>query len=215
MGKPVKITDRGKKWCKTRKVRTRPFRQRFLIVCEGERTEPNYFSSIRQKLLPHTAVVIEGSGMNTITLVREAIRLREKEKDRDHPYDQTWVVFDRDSFPPDHFDNAITMCPPNDIKAAYSNEAFELWYILHFEDRRTGMSRDEYKHCLSEYLGETYVKRDVKMYDKVNKTGNECEAIRRAKNLLANAQTPPHNANPCTTVFQLVEELNRFRAIVS
>jgi hypothetical protein len=44
-----------------------------------------------------------------------------------------WVVFDRDSFAPQSFNNAINKCiqdRPN-IDAAWSNEAFELWYLLH------------------------------------------------------------------------------------
>jgi hypothetical protein len=189
---------------------------RILIVCEGERTEPNYFNAIRETLPPHVVKVeVEGKGMNTISLVREVIRLRNERNSSDFPHDQTWAVFDKDDFPADNFDNAITMCGQHNIKAAYSNQAFELWYILHFEDRQTGMHRDEYKKRLSKHLGETYKKNDpgLEMYKKITTKGSEAEAIRRAKHLKENASHPPSSANPSTTVFELIEELNRSKPV--
>src|SRR5947209_5388606 len=86
-----------------RKVNVRDPIPRFLIVCEGERTEPNYFRSFR---VPRDVVTVEvqGTGYNTLRLVQEAIRLRSKGE-----YDQVWCVFDRDSFPPEHFNEAINL----------------------------------------------------------------------------------------------------------
>lgn len=43
-----------------RKVNTRELKQRFLIVCEGERTEPNYFKSFR---VPKNVVSIDVRGL--------------------------------------------------------------------------------------------------------------------------------------------------------
>ena len=58
----------------TRQVNTREVKQTFLIVCEGEKTEPNYFRSFR--VLTAT-VRVEGAGMNTLSLIKETIRLKE------------------------------------------------------------------------------------------------------------------------------------------
>src|SRR5207245_7644192 len=81
-----------------RKVGVRELIPRFLIVCEGERTEPNYFGSFR---VPRDVVAIEvrGTGYNTVRLVRKAIQL--KREDSENSYEQVWCVFDRDSFPAD------------------------------------------------------------------------------------------------------------------
>jgi hypothetical protein len=57
-----------------RKVETRELIERFLIVCEGEKTEPNYFKSFR---VPKDVIDIYGLGANTISLVKEAIKLRD------------------------------------------------------------------------------------------------------------------------------------------
>lgn len=116
-------------------VDAREIKDRFLIVCEGEKTEPNYFKGFR----PAGKVLdIRGVGYNTIKLVREAIRLQVKET-----YDQVWCVFDRDDFPAQHFNEALSLAREHRIKVAYSNEAFELWYILHFDYHQSGIPRSQ------------------------------------------------------------------------
>lgn len=217
MAKPLKKTDFDKPWRKrsiARRTRFRPRLQHILIVCEGERTEPNYFNAICSIMPRNTVkIIIEGTGMNTISLVREAIRLRNECSKSDIVCDQTWVVFDKDDFPDGDFNTAITMCSQHKLNAAYSNQAFEIWYILHFEDRHTGMHRNEYKEKLSGYLDERYKKNDEMMYQKLQTKGNETEAIRRAKKLHEEASRPPSSANPCTTVYELVAELNKYKRI--
>lgn len=75
-----------------RKVNTREVRQRFLIVCEGEKTEPNYFRSFR---VPKNVaeIDVQGLGENPSKLVQSAKELQNQED-----YDQVWCVFDRDSW---------------------------------------------------------------------------------------------------------------------
>ncbi len=52
-----------------RRVNVRELRQRFLIVCEGEKTEPNYFNSFR---VPGVVIDVRGIGENTVRLVERA-----------------------------------------------------------------------------------------------------------------------------------------------
>lgn len=216
MGKPVKLTDRKTPWAirsLERKIDIRPERERILIVCEGSRTEPNYFKSIQKTLPPQVAeICIHGEGANTQSLVNRAKEIRDSKKDTDYPYDETWVVFDKDSFGSAQFDNAIHSAESTGMKVAWSNEAFELWYILHFEARQTGMSRTEYQDCLTKHLETPYLKNDPDMHSKLARKGNESEAIRRAQNLQSScADTPDHDANPCTKANELVKKLNSFR----
>ena len=81
----------------------RTVKQTFLIVCEGEVTEPEYFNSFR---LTSANVKAIGKGMNTISLVKEAIAIRDIEKRRNRNYDQCWVVFDKDDFSDSDFNAA-------------------------------------------------------------------------------------------------------------
>lgn len=188
----------------------------FLIVCEGEKTEPNYFKSFKNREVASYVceMDIHGEGRNTLGLVNECIKIRDKEISKGKDYDRIWVVFDRDSFKADHFDNAIKRAEANNIKCAWSNEAFELWYLLHFDNIEHGMGRNEYKAALEKRIrlkkpGFVYQKNDPNMYDVLEKFGKQKLAIKRAEALdkLYN-DYKYHNHNPRTTVYQLVEELN-------
>ncbi|MBD2335410.1 RloB domain-containing protein [Calothrix sp. FACHB-156] len=186
-----------------RKVNTREVRQRFLIVCEGGKTEPNYFRSFR---VPKDVVEIEvqGLGENPSRLVQSA-----KELNKQDDYDQVWCVFDRDAWPVVDFNNAIKNADEQGFRVAYSNEAFELWYVLHFEFLNTGIPRSDYIKKLSDLMGRKYKKNSETIYDDL--FTKQSTAIKNAKNLLK--QYEPHNPaidNPSTTVHLLVQELNQF-----
>jgi len=102
---------------------------KILIVTEGTKTEPNYFRKFR-KFNSGTIVYdvdVKGLGSNTIDVVDKAIMLKNNGE-----YDSVWAVFDRDSFPPNKFNDAIIKAESNGIDCAWSNEAFELWYLYHF-----------------------------------------------------------------------------------
>ena len=116
-----------------RKLNVRTKRMYYLIVCEGEATEPNYFEGLKQDLakgvLTAYQIDIEGTGRNTQSLVDEALRLKATyEKDTARPVDNLWIVFDRDNFAANDFNNAIHRCAKSRtvIGCAWSNEAFEL-----------------------------------------------------------------------------------------
>jgi hypothetical protein len=184
-----------------RTVDVREPKERFLIVCEGEKTEPNYFKSFR---VPRDVIVIRGIGDNTRRIVEYAIGEIETED-----YDQVWCVFDRDSFPAGSFNAAFELARENSIKIAYSNEAFELWYLLHFHYYNTGMSRSDYGARLSELLGHKYEKNSPTVYAEIE--SRQHTAIKNANRLLM-THTPlnPESNNPSTTVHLLVLQLNRF-----
>jgi hypothetical protein len=175
--------------------------ERFLIVCEGEKTEPGYFEGFR---VPGKILKIMGTGYNTLTLVSEAIRLKNESRSA---YDQVWCVFDRDSFPSDDFDGAISKAKAAGFQVAYTNEAFELWYLLHFEDHRSALGRRQYSQKLSECLGHKYEKNSTSMYNELQ--SKQGEAIRRAERLMAEYDEDhnPHQNNPSTTVHLLVKAL--------
>ncbi|MFR9542702.1 MAG: RloB family protein [Rikenellaceae bacterium] len=190
---------------------------RILIVCEGEKTEPNYFDSF--KTIAHGSFVYDveakGFGLNTHGVVTKAIELRSKAQIQ---YDAVWAVFDRDSFPANDFDNAIAVAEANDIGVAWSNEAFELWYLLHFQYRNTKMSRDDYKKAISDAVNASgrwsgkvsyvYQKNDLHNYNIMSNCGSQEDAIRNAEALCELfTDAAYHKHNPCTTVHKLVLQL--------
>jgi hypothetical protein len=60
-----------------RKVKTRgKLRERLLIVCEGEKTEPNYFKGYRVSSSKIIRIDIKGTGKDTCRVVEEALKLK-------------------------------------------------------------------------------------------------------------------------------------------
>ncbi len=181
-------------------------KQSFLIVCEGEKTEPNYFKSFR---LHAAFVVVKGCGANTKSLINETLKIIRKEKKNGITYDQVWCVFDRDDFPLQNFNAAIDMAQKKGIKTAYSNESFELWYLLHFQYYDSSLSRHQYRNMLKKHLKHAYRKNSLSMYKEL--FPNQEKAIKNAEKLFKSYQSPnPGKDNPSTTVHLLVKELNRF-----
>ncbi|GHT43805.1 hypothetical protein AGMMS49965_18350 [Bacteroidia bacterium] len=205
----------------SRKENIRAKRRFFLIVCEGEQTEPNYFESLKENLPKGVLEVCDfkiiGTGNNTKSLVKEAKRIKKSwEKEVGRPIDKLWVVFDRDSFPPQSFNAAIQQCQnKSDIACAWTNEAFELWYLLHFNFYNTGISRRQYQTKIEENFQSrglhnyVYQKNSTEMYKILNRYGSLKDAIKNAENLekLYAGQSDFASQNPCTMVHKLVEEL--------
>ncbi len=143
-----------------RRVNVREIRQRFLIVCEGEQTEPNYFRAFQT---PGLVVKIEDSHARGSKLVAKAKQLRDEDD-----YDQVWCVFDRDDLQPHQIDAAFQCAQQEGISIAFSNQAFELWYLLHFDYHNTALSRKDYCERLAKRLGQAYRKNHASMYELLN-----------------------------------------------
>lgn len=192
----------------------------FLIVCEGEKTEPNYFKSFPLKIGSFVYdLTFSGGGINTTKVVDSAIEIRDNSSQK---YDRVWAVFDRDSFPPNKFHSAIIKASANNISCAWSNQAFELWYLLHFYNRNTPMSREEYKGAIENAINDIidrnrkkktrpfrYFKNSPDMFSVLKKYGNQNQAVIWAKAIESQFNGGKYSThNPCTLVYKLVEELN-------
>lgn len=191
-----------------RREATRVIRDRFLIVCEGAQTEPNYFRAFPV----HTDLVevdVAGVGANTRSLVEEAIRRKDNATREGKPYNQVWCVFDRDVFPAANFNEAFRLARANGMRTAYSNQCFELWYFLHFHFNDAALHRHAYGQKLTGLIGKKYEKNDAGMYALLQ--GKQATAIRNARKLLTRYfPCNPEKDDPSTTVHLLVEALNEF-----
>lgn len=197
-------------------------RCRILIVCEGEKTEPNYFHSFAMMKNPSQVVWkidCGGGGINTMKVVDAAIDMKNKADSAGTPYDSVWAVFDRDSFKACDFDNAIAKAAANGIDCAWSNEAFELWYIYHFDARCTPMGRKEYKKFITKRVREAGYKEGTKLYVYKKNDQNmrqilslcHCDENRAISNAELQASTFTDHKfsthNPCSMVYKLVRLL--------
>ena len=187
----------------TRRTDAREPRPYILIVCEGTKTEPQYFKGFR---LTNAVVKVRPTGKDTVDVVHEADRLR---NDREEGYDQVWCVFDRDSFPPQRFLDALRLAGSLGIEVAYSNACFEVWFLLHFYDHTASLTPHDCCQKLSKLMGQPYMKGRLGIYDLLQK--QQPDAVKRAERLLCGCSPPrPESDNPSTTVHLLVKELNRF-----
>ncbi len=189
-----------------RPTNVRKRRKVFLIICEGEQTEPNYFRSLAQDLRVNAQVEITGLGNDPRTLLHKA-----KEYLNRQGYDECWCVFDKDQISDNDFNNvvyAITQAP--DMNAAWSNSCFELWFVLHYHNHQAASSPADYARILNSTMG-TYAKTSSGHYETLKAQTDV--AVSYAKGLLQmHASNPPAQCNPATTVFLLVQRLQTYSA---
>jgi hypothetical protein len=128
----------------------RPPYERVLIVCEGSKTEPNYFDEIRQRFrLPTAHVhVTRGDGTECLQVVETAIALFKESRD----FERVYAVFDRDEHRT--YANAIAKVESYKEKlknsdgdkvvfeAVASVPCFEVWLLMHFQDVTAWEHRD-------------------------------------------------------------------------
>ena len=125
-------------------------------------------------------------------------------------FDYCWVVFDKDDY--QDFDESISYAENNGFNVAYSNESFELWFLLHFSLFVNPVARGNYARLLSKYLGIPYTKQSgfaKKLYQILKPL--ESKAIKNAETLMVGHNgMKPSEANPSTTVHKLVSSLNEY-----
>lgn len=184
--------------------------KRILIVGEGVNTEPSYFDKFR---IPGVKVVARGLGEGTRKLVNDVEGVREEEERKlGASFDEIWVAFDKDSFK--DFEQAIREAYDKGYHVAYSNQAIEYWFILHFKDHQgSAMPRAEYARTLNDLLNPFGISYDPdakeitdELFDVLWK--NRQTAFDRACMIYANKRVrgcPTEES--VTTVFQLIHAI--------
>lgn len=152
-----------------RKQGVRASYERILIVCEGSKTEPGYIAEIRTECRLHTAnVVVRPSELGTapVQVVQYARELFEQgdrhRRIQARAFERVFAVFDRDEH--QSYFEALKLAESLDGKlrsdsrqpvkfhAVASVPSFELWLLLHFEDIRAPVHRDEVMRRLKNHI---------------------------------------------------------------
>ena len=192
----------------------------FLIICEGDNTEKGYFEGFP---VPTKNVIVEGGCGSKTALVEHALRLQKEKK---YEGREIWCVFDFDvnrveaATQPEDFNQSIEKAYQNGMKVAWSNDAFELWFVLHYQHLESAFTRFELNPILREKWGLDSFSKEAKStrfcaahYERFGGTKSTAQAlaIRRAKALHETFAGRKDYAKhcPCTTVYELVEELNK------
>jgi RloB-like protein len=204
----------------------RDIKPRFLIVCEGTKTEPKFLQAfLDERRIPQTSIVIaKNKGTAPKSILSRARSLYEESKtaDESEAFKAVFCVFDKDS----HTSFSSTV---NEIKqlnasgspffAIISTPCFEFWLLLHFE-----YSDAAIKATPTVSVGEQTVKMLRKIpafvdYSKGQANAYEItkdmidDAVRRAEKIRASAvsySTNQFTANPWTNFDKLIRAISEW-----
>lgn len=199
----------------SRHLPTREPRACVLIVCEGEKTEPNYFNALRIKLRLSTVEVEVvgkevGSAATSVVGGAKERRARRKRQAKRSPslvaYDSVWCVMDVEVPQQETLDDALVTARDNGLKVILSNPCFEYWYLLHYTKTGRMMTQSEAGEAL---------KAEYPLYKKGNPASfrefepRTDQGIGNAKAVLRESRCDEdlRNFNSSTHVHRLVEYL--------
>jgi len=120
----------------------------FIIFCEDEVSEPTYFKSFETDLINIVTIKNQKSKIKNVFNAIKYCQKNDLMEFKDGKYflnkenNQVWCVFDRDIETNDlekdneniSFDKSIETAINQGFKLAWSNDAFELWILLHFQE---------------------------------------------------------------------------------
>lgn len=184
----------------------------YLIVTDTEATERCFFTGLHQAMPKdvRNKLVIKVIETKTRTMIDKCMELMAY----DAQYRIPWIVFDRDQV--QGFDDIIAEAVNKGIQVGWSNPCFEIWMYAYFgsmpaiKDSWTCCS--DFGRVYENKTGRKYSKADEQMYGKLSKAGDEEKAIKIAQHKLEQCiregKTKPSEMCPCTTVHELVGEIN-------
>lgn len=202
--------------------RRRPFRhprESVLIVCEGEKTETQYFDAMRNELRLQKFVEVhvdsKPGGSDPTSVVDYAIFLRaEREKIAlTSPiltaYDVVWCVVDVET-PRTHptLGSALDKAKAHKLRVVLSNPFFEYWFLLHFEKVTTPFNKDKDLHDALKKVHSSYKKSRIGFNILYPRTET---AIKYSEEVLheTGCREDLRNHNPSTHVHRVVKCLQQ------
>ncbi len=213
-------------WKKKRKQEYLELKKyRYYIFCEGQQTEPQYFNGFKKIIEENPVykdmVLIEiepcqAETMRVIGMAEKYVKKNKIEKG------QIWCVYDKDSFPSEHFNSVIERAENLNRQntelqyhAAWSNECIEFWFLLHFAYYTANNHRTDYCSFLNDKFNELgigkYHKKMENIFEILTEKGNPKLAIRYARRIIEDGKNKTAaEIAPGTKVYKLVEELAKY-----
>jgi len=188
----------------SRRPPSRNIAQKILIACEGSKTEPIYFNSIRNDLRSPTLNIIvlpHQSKTDPRSIIERLIEERQQRKDNQQwsKEDNAWAVFDGDEHIEKSLANwqsAIERAKSKKINLAITNPCFELWYLIHFQDHFAQITRDSLMNLLKKHIAD--YDKSMCLYPNPLKLLTE-QAIQRAEKITKQIERNEldEHSNPC------------------
>lgn len=197
-----------------RQKRDRARNERYLIVCEGTKTEPHYLRELLDdlRIRPQVVRIAPNDGVSPDRVVAHAVNLYEDDAAAGDAYDTVYCVFDRDM--PTTFDAAVQRtrnlgAQGKPFVAITSTPCFEVWLLLHFGYTDHPFHAAGKKSVGDQVVAALKTKLGFAKYDKGQKGIYGQLKDRLAEALTHAAQLRRHGAatgsiNPATDIDQLV-----------
>jgi hypothetical protein len=185
----------------------------FLILCEGQ-TEADYFLAFSNERVAVTAHDLGCAGKSLADCALQYAA--------EGSFDEVWCVYDLDYNASEgagqyhRFQESLDYAARNGISVAYSIDAFELWFRLHYEVITGSIHRDQLYADLGQRWDMNYVTegkrsafaKTIKQQLDGDPLADVSLAIERAKQLYEERKDLPlPEQNPVTTVYLLVANL--------
>jgi len=176
-----------------------------LIVCEGQKTETQYFGRLRaiHKLNTANIHITPANGSDPLSIAQFA-------ESRHEPYDKVYCVFDRNGH--QTWDAGLELIGkyPKKIFPIISWPCFEFWILLHFKYSASPFKPARRKSACD--LVQDEVKKHIANYKKGHATIfddllDKLEAAKKNAKNLSKENKSTGSLNPATNVYELVEYL--------
>ena len=204
---------RGHRRLRNSAVRRVPDLGYYFIVTDTDETEKSYLYGLRDSLPDELQgrLVIKVCKSKTETMVSTCRELAAMEPQ----YSEPWIVFDRDQVV--GFDDIIERAARYGINAGWSNPCIEVWFEAYFGKMKWYANSvnccSSFAELFKKKTGLEYDKSDRKIYETLNRVGDEEKAIKTAELRLQEhgkqGNSLPSEMCPGTTLHKLVGEIKR------
>ena len=190
----------------------------YLIVCEGKKTEPEYFNDLRnyERLASITVKVCGECGSAPISVVEQALQLYNDMIKDGEAIEEVFCVFDKDDH--ESFFRACALIEKSrkakiPITAVFSIPCFEYWLLLHFQYNRAPFQGKGNSSIAGTVCKQ--VRTHIKDYTKGAKglyaslKARQADAISHSQRAIEDVKATGQD-NPSTLVHMLVEQLLKF-----
>ncbi len=177
----------------------------FLLVCEGEKTEPQYFKQFQSRDYNFKIKCVTSGRKDPVGILIYAESLIKQMGLSEKKNDVVWCVFDKDRNTKTQICDAMSRCKSNFLTIAVSNPCFEIWYLWHFQD---------FSVCSTCIDTIEKVKTHIPKYCK-NENFNDIlsplttTALKRARHIEKNygESYHPADSNPSSQIFRIIDFL--------
>lgn len=183
----------------------------YIILTDADETEKNYLNGL-QRSLPK-----ELQGRLVIRVIKtktdKMVAACKEQLSYEPQYGIPWIVFDRDKVVP--FDAIMAQAEREGINVGWSNPCIEIWFDAYFGKMHGYIDSvtccREFGKTYEKRTGQEYKKAEERIYETLNRFGDEDAAIRIASDRMRQHQrdgkNKPSEMCPGTTLYELIHEV--------